>query len=86
MHPKLTLRTFHNRIILFEPVTETSFTTCVQARLINNFFILDTFHVLFVLLLGLDWNVCIIVTIALVDNALLVVACKFEIVPELEVV
>lgn len=83
MNPKLTLRTFHNRIILFEPVTKTSFTTCVQTRLINNFFILDTFHVLFVLLLCLDWNVCVIITVALVDDALLVVACKFEIVIKL---
>lgn len=86
MHPKLTLRTFHNRIILFKPVTETSFTTRVQAWFVYDFFIFDTFHVLFVLFLGLDWDVCVIVTVALVDDVLLIVACKFEIVVKLKVV
>ena len=83
VQPVLAFWTFQDGIWFLEVITETRTTVCMQKRLVYDFLVLHSLHILFILLLGLNWAVYFVVPEALIDQVLLLVVLQPKKIPNL---
>jgi hypothetical protein len=74
MNPVFAVWTFHDWIVSFEVIAKAGLAVGGEARLVYNFFILHSSHIVQILILSLYFMVLLIITISFVDDVLFFVA------------